>query len=65
MYVCVCHGLTDRDVRCSATECNGTIGDLYRALGVRPTCGKCVPFVREAIRAAPPSPALTYPAATA
>jgi bacterioferritin-associated ferredoxin len=64
MYVCVCHGFTDRDLRGSAAACDGTVAGLYRALGVQPTCGKCVPFVREAVRA-PSSVTLTYPAATA
>jgi bacterioferritin-associated ferredoxin len=65
MYVCLCHGFTDRDLRGSAAACDGTVSDLYRVLGVRPTCGKCVPMVREAVRPTTPFPALTHPAATA
>lgn len=65
MYVCVCHGFTDRALRGSAALCDGTVADLYRTLGVRPSCGKCVPMVRDALRPTPPSPRLTQPAPTA
>jgi bacterioferritin-associated ferredoxin len=50
MYVCLCHGFTDGDVRCAAAPVAGTVADLYRALQVRPTCGKCVPMVRDLVR---------------
>lgn len=53
MYVCLCHGFTDSKVRTSAqsVECaDGTLSDFYRVLGVRPTCGKCVPMVLDIVR---------------
>jgi bacterioferritin-associated ferredoxin len=65
MYVCVCHAVTDRDLSGGAARCDGRVADCYRALGVRPTCGKCVPMVRDAVRAVGSAAALTYPAATA
>lgn len=50
MYVCLCNAITDRDVRAHAA-CEGcTVSAVYRALGTRPQCGKCVPFVREMLR---------------
>jgi bacterioferritin-associated ferredoxin len=51
MYVCLCNGVTDRDVRSTAAAHDGTISDVYRALGVRPKCGKCAPMVCEIVRA--------------
>jgi bacterioferritin-associated ferredoxin len=57
MYVCLCHGFTDGDVRAAATAGRLTVSDLYRTLDVRPTCGKCVATVRDLIRA--PEPGLT------
>jgi bacterioferritin-associated ferredoxin len=51
MYVCLCNGVTDRDVRDTASAHDGTISEVYRALGVRPKCGKCVPMVCEIVRA--------------
>ena len=50
MYVCLCHGFTDRDLRRASSEAGGTVSDTYRALNARPTCGKCVPMVRDAVR---------------
>jgi bacterioferritin-associated ferredoxin len=50
MYVCLCNAITDRDFRAHA-ECEGcTVSAVYRALGTKPQCGKCVPFVREMLR---------------
>lgn len=49
MYVCVCHGFTDGEVR-RVSRPGDTVSDLYRALEVRPTCGKCVPMVRDLVR---------------
>ena len=49
MYVCVCHAFTDRDLRATSAA---TVGEAYRNLGVRPSCGKCVPFVQDMLRTA-------------
>jgi bacterioferritin-associated ferredoxin len=49
MFVCLCNGLTDRDVRESA-EAGCSVAMVYRTLGCQPQCGKCVPFVREMLR---------------
>ena len=50
MYVCLCNRITDRDFR-AQTECGGcTVSAVYRALGKKPQCGKCVPFVRQLLR---------------
>jgi bacterioferritin-associated ferredoxin len=54
MYICVCHAFTDGTVRRTAPSCDGTVAGLYRALDVQPTCGKCVPMVRDLVRAAHP-----------
>jgi bacterioferritin-associated ferredoxin len=51
MYVCVCNGLTSRDVRAAARKSPST-GGVYRALGVQPRCGKCIPTIRDAVAAA-------------
>jgi bacterioferritin-associated ferredoxin len=50
MYVCVCNGLTSRQVRAAAADCSST-GGVYRALGVAPQCGKCIPTIRDTINA--------------
>ena len=50
MYVCLCNAITDRDFR-TQIECDGsTVSAVYRGLGKKPQCGKCVPFVRQLLR---------------
>ncbi|MFO1070874.1 MAG: (2Fe-2S)-binding protein [Geminicoccaceae bacterium] len=55
MIVCVCNGLSDRRIRAAAASYAGdSIGGLYRALGCRVQCGKCVPFVADIVREVQP-----------
>jgi bacterioferritin-associated ferredoxin len=57
MYVCLCNGLTDRDIRRVAGPSDGSVSQVYRALGCAPQCGKCVPVVRQMVSDAPaPAP---------
>jgi bacterioferritin-associated ferredoxin len=62
MIVCVCNGLSERDVR-SVAEPTSAVGDIYRQLGCRVMCGKCVPHVAELLQAVR-TPALIGPVAT-
>jgi bacterioferritin-associated ferredoxin len=51
MYLCNCNGLTEREVReALATGCRSA-GQVYRCLGVKPQCGRCVQDVRGMMRA--------------
>jgi bacterioferritin-associated ferredoxin len=52
MYVCLCNGITDRDFRAQTEADDRTVSMVYRALGVKPQCGKCVPFVRQLLHQA-------------
>ena len=45
MYVCLCNGFTDGQVRAVARTAACSVAAVYRALGVQPRCG--VPTVRE------------------
>lgn len=47
MYLCICNAITDRQARAHASASGRSVADFYRALGVKPKCGKCVPTVRE------------------
>jgi bacterioferritin-associated ferredoxin len=63
MYVCLCNGITDRDFRAQSEVDDRSVSMVYRALGVKPQCGKCVPFVRQLLHQAseiahPRSPAV-------
>ncbi|HWD58123.1 MAG TPA: (2Fe-2S)-binding protein [Stellaceae bacterium] len=52
MYICLCNGLTDRDVRANCEGCP-SVAMVYQALGCAPQCGKCVPYVRQMLREQP------------
>jgi bacterioferritin-associated ferredoxin len=50
MYVCLCNAITDRDFRRHAEDEGRTVATIYRSLGTKPKCGKCVPYVRQLLR---------------
>ena len=50
MYICLCNGFTDGKVRMVARNGECSVAEVYRALGCKPQCGKCVPYVRDLIR---------------
>ncbi len=50
MYLCICNAITDRQAR-SHRSASCSVAAFYRALGVKPKCGKCVPLVREMLEA--------------
>jgi bacterioferritin-associated ferredoxin len=52
MYVCLCNGFTDRQVRGACASSPLRVAEVYPALGVRPICGKCAPTVRDVLRSA-------------
>lgn len=52
MYICLCNGFTDQQVRCHADAGCGSVSEVYRRLGCAPQCGKCVPVVREILKGA-------------
>jgi len=62
MYVCVCNAVTDRQIR-SQSECTrGTVAEIYRALGIKLKCGKCVPTAKCIIDELQPRDAASIPA---
>ena len=55
MYVCLCHGLNDRQVRAAIDEGGaGSAAQVYQHYECRPRCGKCVSTVRDMVKAARP-----------
>lgn len=46
MYICVCHALTDGDVRSAEARGAATSGDVFHHFGVTPCCGRCVSSMR-------------------
>ncbi|MFV0477627.1 MAG: bacterioferritin-associated ferredoxin [Parahaliea sp.] len=50
MYVCVCKGITDTQIRAAVQDGAGSIGDVHKRLGVASQCGKCGILTREIVR---------------
>ena len=47
MYVCLCRGVTDTQIRAAVCEGTITVRGLRKQLGCTAQCGKCKPQVRE------------------
>lgn len=41
MYVCLCKGITDRQIQDEICKGACTMRELYKRLGIASTCGKC------------------------
>lgn len=46
MYVCICHALTDHDVKSAETKGATDEKEVFCLYGVNPQCGRCIPFMR-------------------
>lgn len=46
MYVCVCHAITDREVRAAVTEGAAQAEEVFQHFGVQVRCGRCVATMR-------------------
>lgn len=50
MYVCICHAVSDREIRRNARESEvRSAAQYFRTRGVRPRCGKCVAYIHALI----------------
>ena len=49
MYVCLCKGVTDGQIRDAVARGARTVKDLRRELGVASDCGKCAACAREVL----------------
>lgn len=47
MYVCLCNGVTDRQIRQSIHEGASSLNDLQDTLGVATQCGQCACLTQE------------------
>ena len=52
MYVCVCHAVTERQIRQAAASGAKNLRDLRRDLGVTLDCGRCAVCALHCLRAA-------------
>jgi bacterioferritin-associated ferredoxin len=52
MYVCICHAVSDRELRRKAEEgSTPSAAHYFRSRGVRPRCGKCVGDIHALLKA--------------
>ena len=49
MYICICKGITDGQIRQAVNEGATTLTDLRKQLGVASQCGKCACQARSVI----------------
>ena len=54
MFVCLCNGFTERQVRACLDDGTRSVAGVYRCLG-KPQCGKCIGHVREMVEAGCPA----------
>ncbi|MDP4548106.1 MAG: bacterioferritin-associated ferredoxin [Marinobacter sp.] len=52
MYVCLCHGVTDRDIREAAENGASSVRQLGKELGVGTQCGRCASMARSILKEA-------------
>jgi bacterioferritin-associated ferredoxin len=47
MYVCICHSITDKDIKKSVSQGAETIQDLQAMTGCATGCGGCLEYAEE------------------
>ena len=50
MYVCLCKGITDTQIRAAVEDGANSIREVRNSLGVASQCGKCGILAREIVR---------------
>lgn len=51
MYVCLCHQVTDRQIRSAVEQGSSSLRDLATELKVATCCGKCRPLAESLLEA--------------
>lgn len=49
MYVCMCHGITDRQIREAVCDGVGSMRELCAELGVATSCGRCAHYAKQVL----------------
>ena len=50
MYVCICNAITDGQVAHALGSGCRSVADVFKRVGERPNCGKCVPDLCKMVR---------------
>jgi bacterioferritin-associated ferredoxin len=53
VYICLCHGFTDKQVKGAIAQGRRSMSEIYACLGGKPRCGRCVGEVRALMTATP------------
>lgn len=64
MYVCICKGITEQQIKTCADQGAASLRDLYRELSVGSQCGKCVSVAKQVLNSAQCNQSLCYDAAS-
>jgi bacterioferritin-associated ferredoxin len=49
MYICLCNGVTENQIRDAVTGGAASLHDLRHTLGVASCCGRCAEFAEQVI----------------
>jgi bacterioferritin-associated ferredoxin len=49
MYICICHAVTEQQIRDAVREGAATVGELGARLGVSSGCGCCRSLAKEVV----------------
>ncbi len=52
MYVCLCNGITENQIRSAVDDGARSLRDLRLSLGVASCCGKCADCAQQVVREA-------------
>ncbi len=50
MYVCICHGITDRQIRETLDRGATSLSDVQMQVPVGGCCGRCLPTAQEVVQ---------------
>jgi len=63
MYVCVCNGVTDHDIRRAAVDGCASVDELTMRTGCGATCGCCLPMAADLLAESAASSSGAFPVA--
>jgi len=49
MYVCICHGITDGQIRDTLNRGATSLGEVQQQVPVGGCCGRCLPMAQELV----------------
>ncbi|MEO8671403.1 MAG: (2Fe-2S)-binding protein [Tahibacter sp.] len=61
MYVCICHGITDKVIREAASAGVGSLAELTMRTGCASGCGSCAEFAEQLLRDSQPRKTVRFP----